>query len=284
MDTFINTLPLESGKNVIIQTNWSDTDVTIKLCDSSNDDSFGYTAVVPLDSFESSANELEIPSNEFVSENKRALTVDGGQQTFVYQLNVNESIFSWRKVKDSGLKIVYGSVDLTVRPQLRHEILIESIQKNREQCVCIAQLTEDFELFKVEHEHFRQAFEKLVVTKKNLETDLLTKFIVLLNTKKDKIRELEAKIKHFGNNDADASRKESQSSYGAGSDTDMECGIATGTHEHTIKPTLPRRRKFPENQISTQPCTSESIQPHQKVDSPQPSAFECDTEQLFDDM
>lgn len=285
MDTFINILPLESNKNLIIQTNWSNTEITIKLCDSTNDDSFtGHSGTVSLATFERSANELEIPFAEFMTENKRALTSDGGLPTFLYQFNADDWTFNWRKVKDSGVKIVYGSVNMTVCTEMRQQILLESIRKIREQSLCIDRQTEEFELFKVEHEKFRQAFDLLVESKNNLETDLLTKFTALLNRKKDKIRELEAAIKHF--DDIDANRKESPNSYGAGSDTDMECGLAVAavTNAETV-PILPRRKKYAENQISMEPCSSKSAQQQQpKMDSPQPNAFECNTQQLFDDM
>lgn len=200
--TFLNKLPLASSnrEEIIIQTTWNqcDIEITILLCVSQS--SNGFTGSISKDTLESKAKSLEIPYNEFLQETKNALTTPNGLSDFLYQWTVGISEFSWRKTKSNGLKIIYGNVELSEKANVKDEILVRSIDMSNSYKMDKESTLQDLEKLQLEHKELYEHYEQCVELKNNIEKTLLSKFILLLNSKKEKIAELQEQIKIIENN------------------------------------------------------------------------------------
>jgi Zn-dependent metalloprotease len=182
----------------------------------------------------------------------------------------NNSTFTWKKGKT--VKIIYGSVDLEERDNLKNDMLLCSaanITKLKEQ---IENQTTKLADFNIKHQLFQNEYEQLLEREQNLEFELYSKFAVVLNAKKQKICELKSLLYE----------KDELCSDSFSDPTNMKRLLPTSSMEtdsdSPVLQAIPKRRKLivdttqPER-ISI-PVASSSKEPE--------NPYEVDTQELFD--
>lgn len=107
-------------------------------------------------------------------------------------------VLTWKRIlDDEDIKLQLGSVNL--RPELdlaksTSHILESSIQLTNQLQDNIQQLTDERDRLTSEHAVALKRLEKFVSIKEDTEKDLFSKFVVVINDKKAKIRELKRKL------------------------------------------------------------------------------------------
>lgn len=193
---YINKIPqnTDPGIDIIIQSIWSPGEpIEISILSTSSTHSGYYGTFLP-EALEKTAKSLEIPLNDFLQETKSALTTHNGFHGFYYQLDINKNEFIWRKQKSEKLKLIYGRLKLETKENLLIDVLCQSIQANIKQKEHFKEIFSSITQMESDKISILASYEECIEEKNSKETVLLTKFIELLNTKKDKIKELEEQL------------------------------------------------------------------------------------------
>lgn len=211
-EIFVNELPTRfindsstttTTTNFIVRIKWpslsaaatnKDIEVTIfDLEQLSNNNSTGYTGCITVTSLQQAADDLEIELPTLLVAIKRALTTPGGSTAdFLYECDCVH--FSIKKLHDQ-LKVTYAKAELTISSDAKNSILKSIVSTSHLRRLHDAH--SEIQRLKQENKSLLQCYGECVTLKNNLETELLQKFMVLLNSKKDKIAELERKLKRF---------------------------------------------------------------------------------------
>lgn len=191
----INILPLHPNGTIIIQTVWTGDDfITMNLY--SSEEKRGFRGTLSRSTLAATSNTLERNYEEFMEETRKALCTDSGLLNFTYIFNSDTKTFKWCRSTVEGFRVSYGEVLLEERPESVEEILMDSIRLNQLKERKIETLNLDIKRSDDSFNEMKALFEKCVDEKLQLESNLLTKFAALLNTKKEKIRELERAIRN----------------------------------------------------------------------------------------
>lgn len=254
---------------VLIQTVWQpygDIEISILYPSTSND---GYVGCLPKKSLESAANSLEIQFDRIHSETTLALTTNGGFDNFLYHLNTDTSEFVLRK-QTGSLKIIYGRVRLAAVLCLKDAFLKRAINLNISNNKSLTDVSLQFHNLKREHAEMTATYDDYVSRSCTMKSELLEKFIVLLNTKKDKIAELEKELEFMGErlrqveSTTGTRSKQQYFSDDAGTTTDDE--VASG-HENSNMHGSAKRIRGDSSQSQDSPAC---ILPRRtKTDSPE---------------
>lgn len=304
-NNFINKLPIDGDgesvdQYVIVKTNWLEdralfkllkctiNEGTITFC--SND---GYSGILNFNEISKTAFNLEIDFDEFLNEIKNAFINENGNRDFIYQFINDNNTFVWRKVKDSGFKITYGSIDLIKCKDLKNEMLNQSLNimlDLRKECETERSTLAEFKKI---HEDFKNLLERCISEKNNIENELICKCTSLLNTKKQRIQQLEDMLKH--NKSADTSFNCSSNNYdydddnglindkNDGTTNKMEQNNLSQSSDSAAPALLPKRVKA-SNKIVANPqqnVTSTEIPKNRELT---PDVYECNTEELYENM
>lgn len=284
-DCVINHLPLYNSVHnliannaIVIKTVWTETTVVFRLFLKNDQKGFGGTLLTS--SLTSTANSLEINSDEFVAETKDALCSENGLPEFTYVIEAT-NIFRWSK-STQGFRIKYGEIVLEDRPEAVEEMLMDSIRINRSKDQQIQTLKSDVRRMDDRFNEMQLLLEKCVDEKNNIETELLAKFTALLNTKKKKITELEAIIKNRsieandfesdGNDGDDSDLEYSSQVYARDISPVPSTSIQPGKNDAIV---VPKRLK-------NKPAASELIVNVEEAQSM--DIYDRETEVLIDDM
>lgn len=282
----INTLP-HHDSSIVIQTIWEEDSIKISLYLSYEKN--GYRGTLLKSNITTAANVLELNVDEFMAETKKALCSPNGLPEFIYILDESKT-FKFCKSTEAGFRITYGKVQLEDCPDVVEEILMNSIRINQlkdqqiEQSHLFIRRTEDT------FNEMKMALDKCVEEKNNLENELLTKFAALLNTKKEKIAELERAIKN-GSEFVDV---DFESDGSGDSDPDYCSQIYARTREKSPAPTtsiqaanndavivIPKRSK--NKQIANE--TTVNVEDTRASNtSTSMDIYERETEMLLDDL
>lgn len=310
-EEYLNKLPsIDSDTSYIIQTTWNSEFIDIKLFVCSPQNAQGYEGSLQFAVLEKSANAIEIPFSIFLNETKQALCTDNGAPNFNYQFTDGSGVFTWRKIKESGVKIIYGSIELTKRSNLCHILLMNSIQMNIRQKKEIKSLTEMEKTIENDYNTLKQSFEEVLEIKNKIESELLTKFLALLNSKKDKIQELQSNIDHLTeilkskeenvggivrmNDDYDTDDS-NDNLYQSLSLSRSNRRLSQSPKEKSPEPVLLKRRKQitihedDKSRENSPSCSNlllkRSTSNKSSISKESPTgAYDCDTEELLDDM
>lgn len=217
----INILPRHDNDHIlvpdsaiIIQTIWND-DVVINLF--VRNEKKGFAGTLRQSKSASTAKDLELNFDQFMAETRKALCTENGLSNFTYILDIGSTSTKFKWVKSAGFRIIYGEVVLEDRPDVIENILMDSIAINAAKDQKIEamhsntrRMDEDFNAMKI-------ALEKCVDEKNKLESEMLSKFAALLNTKKAKIAELEKALKNRPTGGFDDCESD-----GSGDDSDLD--------------------------------------------------------------
>ncbi|XP_055912029.1 uncharacterized protein LOC129946038 [Eupeodes corollae] len=186
--TFVNKVPQTTTTPdlyFIIKSEWSSNDINLQILDCHK--SQEWEGSVSLDDLKQSAEELEIPFDKFFDECKAALTTNGGVEHFEYFLEDQK----FNLTKKDQFKINYLELDVISKNDSNSNFALAAVD-------LIASLQAELSACKEASEDLNEKYQQNVKTmehfleeKNNLEKRLLDKFAVLLNSKKDKIAELQ---------------------------------------------------------------------------------------------
>ncbi|KAL4224812.1 DNA repair protein xrcc4 [Mactra antiquata] len=156
-----------------------------------------WTGSVSEDDLDELSARLKIQFTKYVKETVEALTNNAeGKNVYQYKLKVTKegAKFSWKKhVPEEDITFQLGSA--TLKPHAESALVITRIYNHciegiQELKTRIHTLETDNQRLSQERMNALKRLEKCVVAKEELENDLYSKFCVVLNKKKEKIREL----------------------------------------------------------------------------------------------
>lgn len=168
-----------------------------------------YKAALKHDEIKSGAEDLEQPYDEFFAECKKALTTQMGLPGFDYELD--EEHMQFKLWKCTGFETLYIEVSLR-KVSTFHQLLDAAIECGQGQSTIsstAAGSSTQNELGASQPTELVAEYEQYIKDSKLQEKKLLKKFLLLLNSKKQRIEELERQL-------------EKHRKVAADSDTDVE--------------------------------------------------------------
>lgn len=178
----------------ILTTTWYDDRVDVVLYDCP-EDGHHYEGTLFLGSLKSTAEELEIPLAQFHSETESALTRSTDSHLFQYVISLADDgkcNFTWKKTVD-GACLIYGTMLLS---KCDHRSLVDVLERLQEDN---QKLKEENVKLKRDNDLLESNYQSLSGVANELEQTLLSKCRLIINSKKDRIRELEERLKDVGN-------------------------------------------------------------------------------------
>lgn len=225
IESFINKIQLRNDEKsfAIVASFWTNKEVEFKIleyadpCSLSSKEWYGvllidsikvffygsfkstWWIIISFQIFQETAEALEIDFDEFYNETKTAICTQNGLSNFRYSIEIDE--FVVRKLDKYENKIKYCLIKLKPTSNLKDTILIQSLN-------LISELRDENEkkskqsiYIKNQHDLIVEKCAKIVKENSEKEKILLSKFLELLNAKKDKITELQNLVsKHETNN------------------------------------------------------------------------------------
>lgn len=160
-----------------------------------------WTGKVSEDDLDTLSTRLKMDFDPYVEQTLEALTtMTETQATFQYQLKRQRDNveFVWKKhVPAEDITFQLGSANLKVRAdsaELITKLFNHCIKSMKELKERILHLETDNERLSQERINALKRLEKCVVAKEEIEQDLYSKFSFVLNSKKDKIRQLKRQV------------------------------------------------------------------------------------------
>lgn len=177
---------------IILKTTWSATpfqlDIMVLNADSPSFDAVDeFTGTLSMDRIEAVASELDASVDDLLSQTRAALSTDNGSADFSYELDSGR--FLW--YKNGVLKMLYGTVELTPTRNTGVDMLLTSLQLKSDYKLSYERAHDDLEAGRQIHERIKEEYDRFVAKQVELEEQTLTKFLALLNEKKEKISQLE---------------------------------------------------------------------------------------------
>ncbi|CAD7084317.1 unnamed protein product [Hermetia illucens] len=185
--TFLNKLPIaNTSEYYILKSIWSSEEVNLNLIDF-RDASNEWSGSISNEYLKASAEALDIPFDDFCAETKGALSTNGGLRSFEYAIENDE--FVLRKV--DTVRVIYCQVPLVRETSLLQKVFLEAMDTIDTLKIELSTKQLDYQTLDMEFKMLAQSYEKSVVEKNASEKELLQKCAALLNSKKNKIAELQ---------------------------------------------------------------------------------------------
>ncbi|XP_069681908.1 DNA repair protein XRCC4 [Periplaneta americana] len=192
MNTTVSCLPQESEEGSYrIRVEWKDDSFNILLLHNGS----AWSGHASYNHVERISRSLDLSVEDYITETKAVLSTQGGAHNFTYVIEDDQ--FIWKKQdQQTKIKIKYGYIDLEKAPILETgEKMLDSLL---EQCSNLkAKVLELQEINTRTTKERGILMEKLVEYKKQklkMEKDLLSRFLAVLNSKKEYIRQIEKKL------------------------------------------------------------------------------------------
>ncbi|XP_017088331.2 DNA repair protein XRCC4 [Drosophila bipectinata] len=171
-----------------------------------------YRGVLKYEEIKNAAIDLEQPYNEFFDECKKALTTNMGLQGFDYEIDEeNENQLSFKMFKCEGFETLY--LDINLRKVSNCFQLLDSAIEISQQQVHEAPASQSSDTQKKGPGYLE--YEQYVKDSKAKELEMMNKFLVLLNSKKAYIRDLESQLEKSTKNEEKSSDDDEEEVYGA---------------------------------------------------------------------
>lgn len=146
-----------------------------------------FTGTLSMDRIEAVARELDASADDLLNQTKTALSTDNGSADFSYELDSDR--FRW--YKNGVLKMLYGMVELAPTRNTGIDMLLTSMQLKSDYKLSYERVRDDLEARRQIHERIKEEYDRFVAKQVEIEEQTLTKFLALLNEKKEKISQLE---------------------------------------------------------------------------------------------
>lgn len=296
-ECFATTIKLTKpiDKSVIVQTEWTEVAVKFQLILVDGDHSTSYNSELSIATLQETASQIEVPFDEFLTETKHALSQKDGLENFCYHF-VDDK-FQWTKRKGEGIMLKYGSVT-THRSEENYciKILLQTIE-------VMAELKQEHKVMCTElnqaqalQQQMKEIYEKYVSEQQLIERTNLTKFIALLNEKKQRISWLEDEIRQMAPSGSNkclntAAIKENNNEKvetfeSSGSTSGDACIIQTVDSSDSISDyRLPKRKRIVKKADDKRAdCSRQSPPPGSSIAPPAVSDYDKDTEELYGNM
>ncbi|XP_022096501.1 DNA repair protein XRCC4-like [Acanthaster planci] len=206
------------------------------------------------------AKKVNMELEEFIEHTKKALTrQDMGDLAFEYQMRCDsdKSEFSWKKVMaNESIKFQLGSVALEVvedSAESIQELFIFTIDNAASLRDNIRLLERENERLSTERANALKRLEKCVGMHEEMEKELFSKFQVVLNDKKAKIRRLKQEASSLATNNT--AKRSSQDLHSSGEESDQEHpaeeseGEEVSTDEESKAAKKPQKRTAPSKRV-----------------------------------
>ncbi|XP_017861637.1 PREDICTED: uncharacterized protein LOC108612997 [Drosophila arizonae] len=204
---------------IYIHSKWLEdvTELELLLTTSNN----SYRAILKHDEIKSAAEELEQPYDEFFAECKNALITQMGLPGFDYELNEQQPCF--KLYKCTGYETLY--IDLPLRKVSNcYQMLDAAIESAQRAPAAQASWTGETS---EQYNELRTEYDQYIKDTKLCEKKLLQKFVLLMNSKKERIEELERKLEQRNNVAANAGTHEEADKIEDDDDDDDDYGGET---------------------------------------------------------
>lgn len=146
------------------------------------------------------ANEIKIPVNDLLEETKCIFENSESTSKFIFELELDKKTLIWRKNIGSELKLMYGRINLTSASNLLIDFLLESMEHIKSLKVNNELLTINGKRCRNVLNETKTVYDQYVSDQEKKEVSNLTKYVALLNEKKNRITELETMISRFDSN------------------------------------------------------------------------------------
>lgn len=196
-DTFISRLEIK-GEPFYVKIHWkiNGNDLFhIQVLDSTSSWSGKYS----LEEAKGYANEVEEDERLYQSNVRECLKNKSSKYLFDFICSNQDSNFSWKKkYEDSTAVLEYGKVSLTKDelPETKNSLIDFLLKKNKELKQVIEKSKEANANLSFELEKCKKELEAFAEMKISLESSLYSKFLQLLNAKKERIQLLEDLLKN----------------------------------------------------------------------------------------
>lgn len=187
---------------------------------------------VTEDQLDDMAGQVKTDFHDYVSQTVKALTRENvGALNFIYQVTEGDddlAILSWKKyLPEKKIKFQLGEVALTAKPDAGHVMCnildncIESQTNLKEQ---ITNLQAENERLSTERTAVLKRLEKCSNAKDEIEQDLFSKFCLILNEKKARIRQLQEELENAPTQSV-SKKSVTKAASGDGQDSDEDTDI-----------------------------------------------------------
>ncbi|XP_017028537.1 uncharacterized protein [Drosophila kikkawai] len=200
---------------IYARSNWLDNEAEFDFL--STVDNRNYRGSIKYEELRTAATELEQPFETFFEECKGAMTTHMGQQGFDYELcldNAEEPVF--KMYKCMGYETLYLEIALRTVSNC-YQLLDAAIEAGQQRPTPAAPVVTESQN---QETASLAEYEQYVKDSKQKEEELLKKFLLLINSKKAHIRDLESQLeeersKKSSNSHKISSDEEEDEAYGA---------------------------------------------------------------------
>nr|XP_022335751.1 DNA repair protein XRCC4-like isoform X2 [Crassostrea virginica] len=193
MTTSFNRIDLSTGEKVYLLVKYKNED-SDEFHLSVSDGTKVWNGKFDEDDIDNMRKTLKMDYESLLTKTKDALTCERSSGwSFEYKLNSQKTEFQWNYAPDEELTYTLGSCALKpARDPSKSmcEILNHCIDRNKEMKERLSTLQTDYDRISQERANALKRLEKCVMAKEELEKELYSKFVDVLNSKKEKIRQL----------------------------------------------------------------------------------------------
>ncbi|XP_067125293.1 DNA repair protein XRCC4-like [Centruroides vittatus] len=140
------------------------------------------------------ASKMKKTYENYLEETKSALKFINSSLKFIYDIKKSNDgyVFEWKKLIEEEVRVLFGSVVLSVsdvKDVMKYILELFEININKLQSEVVQLQQQEMQLIEDKNETMA-LLEETAKWKENLERELYSKFILVLNSKKEKIKEL----------------------------------------------------------------------------------------------
>ncbi|KAK6312810.1 hypothetical protein J4Q44_G00161570 [Coregonus suidteri] len=175
-----------------------------------SDGSSSWIGEVPEEEVTREAKELGVKREKYVEDLHQALTGGGEsgkgsggvaeKEEYLFHLSPDHGCLSYEKKTQRGVLVSVGAVELHPAPdpvELNREMIGHTLEHSADLEAENRRLQEKNQTLRQEQQHILADLEQHVQDIETMEGDLFSRFIMVLNEKKAKIRALQDTIRHF---------------------------------------------------------------------------------------
>lgn len=248
---------------LILESKWKSDSVQINIINQTVE----FTGSISYELFKNISQCLEIEYEFFFDETKKSISTNNGLPEFKYLIKENE--FIWQKCCGENRKVTFGKMKLSETPSegIQFKVLSNTVDIVSNLKFQLIEKNKEIKKLMEQEKKSKKQLEMAITSKEENEKELFKKFISLLNSKKNKIKELQNDQKQC----LDSSDEENEITV-IESVTRSSHSSATDLGEI---PCLPKRTKF-------QPV--KTVQPEKIPELISSQSTEPDSEDIFAKM